>query len=299
MISKCMTIKILKTEGLIGMDNITWCRSGRLNALQPGDFQFSLENADKDQIRFFNLNVTPIQSTYYLTLQEQEPYETLIRIENCSDDLSLIVGTQEIPLGPKLKMPYAWVEPSKNEEIPIIVEYKNQRPTNLPKMMCLLKKVNCEVTQVLNYPDKTSLTVSYYVVLEGGARVLKFNYNALAANYKNPYSRKISVIFEIESVGVSIIGKPNNNKSELLYISVYKALGIIDYENERNSWHFQAQDLHIDNNMNENVLFPVLFSSINEDGLFFQLDVKFKNRKKKLEVNFSTTIYFRLSMFLI
>jgi hypothetical protein len=66
----------------------------------------------------------------------------------------------------------------------------------------------------------------------------------------------------LAEIGISVIGVREEHRSELAYVSVKKVDLIMTEKQQRRNFELRIKYMNIDNNLNHNTVYPVLFTPL-------------------------------------
>lgn len=266
--------------------NSEWRSSGKIDVSSPGDFQFLMENIDQTELRFFNVNISLKNGTIFLTVTEQEPYESLIQIQNCIPNYLLVVGTQEFPVKSNSKIPFAWTDSANSSKIPIKIIRNKEPATSI--IYCSIDSIGKEVQEKVQFKSEPNITyhILYSTILERGARILKVYSKTLKEEGKIKDYGRWKLDIDIDKFGLSIITTAWKQKCELLHLQA-----------KRNNFHIINQyetilietvvgSIVVDNNLSGGPIFPLILFQSKPQNNFIQCSLTFKHSKKQSQVNY-------------
>jgi vacuolar protein sorting-associated protein 13A/C len=284
--SKEKNLQILIESGPISQ--IKWRPSGSLEVSTPGDLQFICQSLDAKNIRFFNLSIASKEQYLYMTLEEQEPHQCLLQVENLNEIFPIGITqdkvkdlTFEIP--PGSKRPFAWVNPSSSNEVMFWLVMGDEVSNPIFSKFETIDKIS-KSKVVFKSGNFEEFYVYYNVVVENGARILKISTSEERAIEKLDIVGEWAVDLQLYSLGISIITTKAKNKCELMYFN-FSPVRIMAISREHNlTFQLEIKDMIVDNNLVGEPIYPIVIcrkrSNSKNKAPAFNFVVSLKNRNR-------------------
>ena len=280
-------MKISEAEGQDG-----WKESGGLDISSPGNLAFICLNSDNSQEKYFNATISLKDASLFITLQEQNPSETLIQIKNNLKEYTLVVYQKDVldhcySVPPSTTSPFAWMQPcSKN----IIMAKLILNEETSVEFECKITEINQITPYMITLGQKT-ITIFLRMVLMGRSQVLEFLLEA--EENKEKKSDRVDRLFRVNlpGLGISLISSTKDRKCELAYISLSPFLFALVDKGGVTSIQLRIKSIMFDNNFQKNTQFPVTIFAHNAKALkeknlpHFDFICKVKNKQKNSDVN--------------
>jgi len=240
-------------------------------------------------------------ASLFVTLQEQNPSDTFIKIKNNTTEYELLIRQQGVSdsytsLLPSITLPFAWVNPAANN---IIVARLASNKCSSPEFECQIGEVNKATTYaVVMGPDM--IKMSLRVVLVGRSRVLEFSTQNEELQEKKDNSMDLLFRVNLPALGISLISTASKRTCELLYISLSPFLFALVDQDGSTSVQLRIKTIIFDNNFQYENQFPVVFFAHNAKALkekdlpHLDFICKVKNKEKASDVSFLFKIFIYL-----
>jgi Protein of unknown function (DUF1162). len=272
----------------------SWEESGNLDVASPGDTQFLCQTLDKSEFKFFNLSVTLEDPYLFLTLEEQEHNDSLLQLQNNTNIFDIEAHQENVPdcvfkVQNGKTTPFAWPQPILPPKLKVKLIMAGVTST---EMVCNIEKINQVQTANVVFKSGT-ITVSYYTVLHGSSRIVKFSVldNTQKEESKEEESTEVLVRAHIASMGISLITTSTSIKCELAHICLAPIMFVYMKENSITTMHYRIKAMVVDNNIREGGVFPVMIFPENAKRLkekdlpFLDIVCKIQNKRKDSDVN--------------
>ncbi len=279
--------------------------SGSIDVSAPGESQFLCQTLDREESRFFNLNVALKDTYLFMTLEEQEPSQALIQIENKIptgdlqvnqygvNDCYFVVKNEE-------RLPFAWNQPSKETKLVVRLMIQNEISSEI---ICSLDEINKMRTEFVSIrtmnvtgSNKTvKVTVSYCVILQGNTRTIQFyagEKKEIVGKNKSNSATSLLIRTNLGAIGISLISTASHQKNEIAYICFAPIIVAYVFKDDILSFQIRILTLVIDNNSSEYARFPVILfpeKSTRVKGRdlpFLDIVCNIRNKKQPTDVKF-------------
>ena len=271
-------------------------RSGKINLTSIGENVFYLIRKDHSEIRYFKLIISQYDATLFITFEEQADNDVSYQIINNIQTFIISVYQKthnqfSFSVKPRSQIPFAWTEPTDNNneiEFRLFDGRYYTNPINLD-INNLKEKIHHE----LCFANGSRIWVDSIITIKNKSRIIKFS-NHKMSNQLSISNKILKISFEITffitGIGISLISKLQNRRTELLYIYLKKIQVAWKETKYFRSVQFRIKDIIIDNNIKYDCKYPVILyhdHNNKENGPSF--DFLINQRKLK---NANNIIYF-------
>lgn len=226
-----------------------------------------------------------------MTLEEQEPSDTLIQIQNNTGIFDLKVhqwGSTECSFKVKSnsKIPFAWIQPCLYHKIVVKLILEGETSS---EMICSLDKINQTNTDTVTFKSG-NVSVSYYVVLQGRSKIIKIFTMENKEVEKRSESSDLLLRAHLPSLRISLISAATSRKYELAHMCAAPIMFVYVNKNDMTSIHLRVKMMIVDNNIFEDAMYPVMIyperaNRLKEKDLpFLDIIMKVQNKKKDSDV---------------